>query len=60
MTNEEIIEELEAILIYCKAIRRENNRGIIKLLVRDEYDIRKQKTFLDIESRVKKILRSLK
>jgi len=48
MTNEEIIYELKAILIYCKTISRENNRGIIKLLVRDE-----------IKNRAKKILENL-
>ena len=48
MTNEQIVDELKAILIYCDAISREANRGIIKLLVRDE-----------IKNRAKKILRSL-
>lgn len=40
----EIIAELEAILIYCEAVRRDNNRGRMKLLVRD-----------DIEPRVRKL-----
>jgi len=48
MTTEQIIYELNAILVYCNTISRENNRGIIKLLVREE-----------IRDRVNKILGGL-
>lgn len=48
MTKKQIIYELKAILVYCKTISRENNRGIIKLLVREE-----------IRDRVSKILGGL-
>lgn len=43
MDNLEIIAELEAILIYCNAVRRDNNRGRMKLLVRDDIQPRAQK-----------------
>ena len=36
MTNKEIIDELKAIIIYCNAVRRDNNRGRMKLLIRDD------------------------
>ena len=36
MTNEQMIDELKAIIVYANAIKREQNRGIIKILVRDE------------------------
>lgn len=48
MTNEQIVNELKAILVYCKTISRENNRGIIKLLVREE-----------IKDRVNRVLEGL-
>ncbi|GAG39176.1 unnamed protein product, partial [marine sediment metagenome] len=35
MTNEQIVNELTIILVYCRTISRANNRGIIKLLVRE-------------------------
>lgn len=47
-TIKQIVDELKAILVYCNAISRESNRGIIKLLVKDE-----------IKNRTKKILESL-
>ena len=43
MTNKEIINELKAIVIYCNAVRRDNNRGRMKLLVRDDIQPRAQK-----------------
>lgn len=48
MTKEQIVYELKAVLVYCHTISRENNRGIIKLLVKEE-----------IRDRVKKILEGL-
>lgn len=43
MDKLEIIAELEAILIYCAAVRRDNNRGRMKLLVRDDIEPRAMK-----------------
>ena len=47
--NEQIAEELKAILIYCDAISCENNKGIIKLLVKEEIKNRVEKILEDLE-----------
>jgi hypothetical protein len=43
MTKEQIAVELKAIIIYCNAVRCDNNRGRMKLLVRDDIQPRAQK-----------------
>lgn len=42
-TDIDVLSELEAIKVYCHAIARENNRAIIKLLVREEISERTAK-----------------
>jgi len=50
MTKKQMINELKAIIIYCNAVRRDDNRGRMKLLVRDDIQPRAQKLLKYLES----------
>ena len=50
MTNKEIIDELKAMIVYCNAVRRDNNRGRMKLLLRDDIQPRAQKILEYLDS----------
>ena len=49
MNKQEVIEECKGIIVYTEAIKREQNRGIIKLLIRDEIARRANKIIKALE-----------